>query len=170
MDGVFGVEPGCDGSAEGFDGSNCGLGGTGDDDVDGDCEGGGATGEEFDAVFYAMDSARSGEFAEGDGFGWIDAALGDPVRDAREVYGGHVDGMTVCILSVGVFSDALRQHVHILEAFFSTNDFIWRLSGGLPSSESSWDCAFLSLPFVTTARGFAFAGRWSSTTADLLVV
>lgn len=33
-----------------------------------------------------------GEFADGDGAGWVDAALVDPFLDALEVDGGHFEG------------------------------------------------------------------------------
>ena len=92
VDGVPGVEARGDGAAEGLDGGNGGLRGTGDDDVDGGCEGGGAAGEQFDAVFDAVHGARGGEFAEGDGLGGVDPTLVDPVLDSVEVYGGHVEG------------------------------------------------------------------------------
>lgn len=42
-----------------------------------------------------MDAAGVGEFADGDGAGWVDAALVDPFLDALEVDGGHIGGEAV---------------------------------------------------------------------------
>ena len=39
-----------------------------------------------------VDAAGLGQFADGDGAGWIDAALVDPILDALEVDGGPFEG------------------------------------------------------------------------------
>ena len=96
MDGVFGVVACCDGAPEGFDSSDGGFGGAGNDNIDWNSECCGAAGEEFDAILDTVDGAGGGEFAKRDGFGWVNAALGDPVGDAREIYGAHIDSMTRC--------------------------------------------------------------------------
>ena len=89
MDGVFGIESGGDGAAKAFDGRDGGLRGAGDDDVDGRCEGGGASAEEFDAILDTMDCACGSEFAEGDRSGGVNSTLINPVLDPIEIYGGH---------------------------------------------------------------------------------
>lgn len=50
------------------------------------------------------------EFADGDGSGWVDAALVDPFLDALEVDGGHVDGeagggVLVCVMISNFLED-----------------------------------------------------------------
>lgn len=90
-----GVEARCQRAAGGLDGFDCGAGGAGDDKVDGLFEGCGGAAEDFDAVFGLVDASRVGEFADGDGSGWVDAALVDPFLDALEVDGGHINGEAV---------------------------------------------------------------------------
>ena len=46
-----------------------------------------------------MDTAGLGEFADGDGAGWVDAALVDPFLDAVEVCGGQIGGEAANIIS-----------------------------------------------------------------------
>ena len=87
MDGVFGVVASSDGAAKCFNGCDSGLRRARHDDVDRCCEGSGSTGEEFDAVFDAVDGACGGEFAERDRSGWVDSALVDPILNTVEVYG-----------------------------------------------------------------------------------
>lgn len=91
-DGGAGVEAGCQGAAGGFDSGDCGGGGARDDEVDGLFEGCGGAAEDLDAVLGLVDAAGVGEFADGDGAGWVDAALVDPFLDALEVDGGHFGG------------------------------------------------------------------------------
>lgn len=91
-DGGGGVEARCQRAAGGFDGFDGGAGGPRDDEVDGLFEGCGGAAEHFDAVFGLVDAAGMGEFADGDGSGWVDAALIDPFLDALEVDGGHFGG------------------------------------------------------------------------------
>ena len=56
-------------------------------------ERGRATGKELDAILDAVDSAGGGEFAQGDGQRWVEAALVDPGLECVEVDFGEVDGM-----------------------------------------------------------------------------
>jgi hypothetical protein len=87
VDCVFSVEAGSDGAAERFNSRDGRLRSAGHDDVDGSCQSGSTTGEEFDAILYAMYGACCGELAESDGFRRINSALIDPVLDAVEVDG-----------------------------------------------------------------------------------
>jgi hypothetical protein len=92
-DGHFGVVPCCHCSAHFFDGGDGGAGGARDDDVDCGGELVGAAGEQFDAVFDAVDGAGGGEFAQGDGLGGVEAGLVDPGLDCVEVYFGYIEGV-----------------------------------------------------------------------------
>lgn len=94
------VEAGRHGAAGGLDGRDGGGGSARDDDVDGLLEGAfAATAEELHAFFGLVDAAGLGEFADGDGAGWVDAALVDPFLDAVEVCGGQVGGEAANIIS-----------------------------------------------------------------------
>lgn len=94
------VEAGRHGAAGGLDGRDGGGGGARDDDVDGLFESSiAAAAEELDAFFGLVDAAGLGEFADGDGAGWVDAALVDPFLDAVEVCGGQVGGEAASVIS-----------------------------------------------------------------------
>ena len=158
MDGVFGVESGCDGATEGFHGGDGGGRGARYDDVDRGGQLVCAAGQELDAVLGAVDGAGLGEFFDGDGIAGIDALLVDPVLDLVEVDGGHF----FCVARYGAFGvsvlevvcdDGGGKLVHIFEAMFTMDYWI----GSLATIESRGDLAVLLLPFVTSARGFAFA-------------
>lgn len=49
-----------------------------------------------------VDAAGLGQFADGDGTGWVNAALVDPVLDALEVDGGPFEGEARRVLEVGL--------------------------------------------------------------------
>lgn len=94
------VKAGRYGAASGLDGRYSGGGGARDDDVNGLFEGAlSATAEELHAFFGLMDAAGLSEFADGDGAGWVDAALVDPFLDAVEVCGGQFGGEAVDIIN-----------------------------------------------------------------------
>ena len=83
------VKAGRHGAAGGLDGSNGRGGGARDDDVDGLFEGAlAAAAEELHTFFGLVNAAGLGEFADGNGAGWVYAALVDPFLDAVEVCGG----------------------------------------------------------------------------------
>jgi hypothetical protein len=93
LDGAGSVVACCDSAAERLDGRDGGTGGARCDDVDGGFEGGGAAGEQFNAVGAdAVDGAGFGEFAKGYGLGGVEAGLVDPGLDGVEVYGGEFGG------------------------------------------------------------------------------
>ena len=146
VDGVLGVEACGDGAAEGLDSGNGGLRGTGDNNIDGGCEGGGAAGEQFDAVFDAVHGARGGEFAEGDGLGGVDSSLVDPVLDSVEVYGGHVKGKAWSELLEKWLESKNVQCLQVLESFFSSDHLIWCLT----ALKLVRNFAMLSLAFVAS--------------------
>lgn len=93
LDGVPCVVAGRNGATDGFDSLNRRGRGAGDDDLDGlfECFFA-ATGEEFDTVLDAVDTAGLRKLADCDGTGGVEAALVDPLLDAVEVDFGDVEG------------------------------------------------------------------------------
>lgn len=88
-----GIEAGSYCSACGFDCFDSRTGGAGDDDVNRLRESGdSAPREKFDSILDAVDTAGFSQFADGDWFGRVDAALVNPFLDAVEVYGRDVEG------------------------------------------------------------------------------
>lgn len=101
-----GVEAGRHRPASSLDGGDGAGGGARDDDVDGLLEDGsgstaflflvlvlsfaGAAAQELHAFLGLVDAARLHQFPDGDGAGWVDAALVDPFLDAVQVCGRQV--------------------------------------------------------------------------------
>ena len=86
--GRAGVESGGHGTAGGFDSGDGTGGGAGNDQVDGLLEDVfcGSSAQELDALLGLVDAARLSQFADGDGSGWVDAALVDPFLDTVQVH------------------------------------------------------------------------------------
>lgn len=86
--GRAGVESGGHGTAGGFDSRDGTGGGAGNDQVDGLLEDVfcGSAAQELDALLGLVDAARLSQFADGDGSGWVDAALVDPFLDTVQVH------------------------------------------------------------------------------------
>ena len=92
--GEGGVVARADFAAGGLDGGDGGGGGARGDDVEGLVGGQGflAGGEELDAVLGRRDAAGLMQFPDGDGARGVDAALGDPGGQLRQVDGLQVHG------------------------------------------------------------------------------
>ena len=130
-------------------GGTCGGGGARDDNVDWCGEFVGTAGEEFDAVVNVVHAVGNVQFFEGDGFGWIQTAFGDPVLYAVQVYWSEVHGKTNDSRSVRGLVIIWRSNIHILEAHLSMCDRFRRLS----AIELLWNFSSCLLTFLTTAGG-----------------
>jgi hypothetical protein len=117
-----------------------------------------------------VDAAGFGQFANGDGAVWVDAALVNPFLDAVEVGGCEVESETALPdVRKSPSSFSLRSQdrdIHVVEPTLTVHHNLRRLS----TIEPRGDFSMLLLTLVATSRGLTLTGRRTTTSPNSLIV